>query len=156
MFKCYLILILFLFKTSLSFASQAIMVPNRDIKKGEIVKADDFLYDIMPLSSSKHYILEADAYALFHQYPIYSVKAIRRLEEGKPIKRSDLHIDNIVIRKGDIVKVKFMKKNLTIELPCVALSNAGINDSLKLKNTNSNKILTGIVLDDHSVAIKDK
>lgn len=59
----------------------------------------------------------------------------------------------IVIYKDDLVTILVKKQGISITSSAIALQNAHIGDKIKVKNTSSNKILEGIVLDSTHVEI---
>lgn len=133
------------------FASQSIdvLVTTRNIKKGEIITQEDLSYEAKELKSNRQYLstIELDNRV---------VRANRNLESGQPIRKNDLYVDSAVIHKGENVTVRFIKKNLSIEIPCTALSNGNIGDIIRVKSLDTNKTLSGKVMDDGSILIGDK
>ena len=121
-----------------------VLVAARNIKKGEIVSPDDFSYD--SVKSNKNYLSNIDLNS-------NNIKATRNIEAGKPIRKTDLYVDSAVIHKGERVTARFIKKNLSIEVPCIALSNANVHEFVKVKSIDNNKVLTGRVSEDGSVMI---
>jgi flagella basal body P-ring formation protein FlgA len=132
------------------FASQetSVLVTTRNIKKGEVVNEADLVYEEMQLKSNKNYLSKID---LSNSV----VRASRNLESGKPLRRNDLYVDSAVVHRGENVTVKFIKKNLSIEIPCVALNNGNVGDIIKVKSIDTNKILSGKVTEDGSILISN-
>lgn len=60
---------------------------------------------------------------------------------------------NYAVRKGDAVTVKFSKKNLIIEMQGVALRNTNLGAVLRVKIIDSNKILSGKLIDHSTVLV---
>ena len=137
-----------LFVCIVFFCQQAtaddVLVAVRNIKKGEIVSSDDFSYD--SVKSNKNYLSSIDLSA-------NNVKAARNIEAGKPIRKTDLYVDSAIIHKGERVIAKFIRKNLSIEIPCIALTNGNVNEFVKIKTIDTNKVLTGKTSEDGSVMI---
>ncbi len=143
----YNILFLLLFLSTNVFAKEIdVLVPVRNIKRGEIVKQDDLVIESVDIKSTKEYLLSFDLDS-------ENFKAKKNLTAGKPIKKGDLIADNTTIHKGDIVTAKFIKKNLTIEVQAIALMDGKLNDTVRLKTTNTNKIVFAKVMEDGSIVI---
>lgn len=141
MLRLFFVFIIFLCQQA---SADDVLVAARNIKKGEIVSQDDFSYD--SVKSNKNYLTHIDLSS-------NNVKAARNIDSGKPIRKTDLYTDSAVIHKGDRVIARFIRKNLSIEIPCIALSNAGINELVKIKSIDTNKILTGKVSEEGNVII---
>jgi len=139
-----IILLLCVFELQ-AFASQEILVPTRNIKKGEILNQEDFSYESIT-KSNKNYIsnMEFDGNV---------VRANKNLEQGKYLRKNDIYIDKSIVHKGEQVIVRFAKKNLSIEVPCIALTNGNLNEMIKVKTIDSNKILTGKIIADGTILI---
>jgi flagella basal body P-ring formation protein FlgA len=121
-----------------------VLVAARNIKKGEIVSQDDFSYD--SVKSNKNYLTHVDLSS-------NNVKAARNIDSGKPIRKTDLYNDSAIIHKGERVVARFVRKNLSIEIPCIALTNGNVNEFVKIKTIDTNKVLTGKASEDGSVMI---
>ena len=121
-----------------------VLVATRNIKKGEIVSQEDFLYD--SVKTNKNYLTNVDLSA-------NNVKAARNIETGKPIRKTDLYADSAIIHKGERVVARFVRKNLSIEIPCIALTNGNVNEFVKIKTIDTSKVLTGKASEDGSVMI---
>jgi flagella basal body P-ring formation protein FlgA len=156
MFRIVLAIILIIhsyaFAESYNSNSQVFLVPNHPIKKGEIVNDKDFAYDIKNNKKATGYLLESDAYELFHSNNP-PVKARKDLAEGQLIKKQDLFFAPLKIKSGDIVQVRFVKNNLKIELSMTALSSGKVGDLIKLQNLQG-KIVKGKILSDGTIIIK--
>ncbi len=121
-----------------------VLVAARKIKKGEIVSQEDFSYD--SVKSNKNYLTHVDLSS-------NNVKAARNIDSGKPIRKTDLYNDSAIIHKGERVVARFVRKNLSIEIPCIALTNGNVNEFVKIKTIDTNKVLTGKASEDGSVMI---
>lgn len=143
------LLIIFLIAINVPvFASQStdVLVTTRNIKKGEIITQEDLSYESKELKSNKNYLSTIE---LENRV----VRASRNLESDHPIKKNDLYVDSAIIHKGENVTVRFIKKNLSIEIPCTALSNGNIGDVIRVRSLDTNKTLSGKVVNDGSILI---
>lgn len=136
-------ILLFLFICSNAFANeQNVLVPIRKIKKGEIITERDVEIDIMK-TKNRNYISNIND----------NTKAARNLEIGKPIRITDVFVDLDLVHKGNTITARLIKKNLLIEFQALALTNGREDDIIRVKNLDTNKILSGKVMNDGSVAI---
>ncbi len=78
--------------------------------------------------------------------------AKKNLTAKKPIKLSDINQEYIV-KKGQTVTLKFTKHNLTIETTGICLEHGRINEVIKIRNIDSNKILQGVVADSKNILV---
>ena len=143
------LVIIFLCTVSIkAYASQSVdvLVTNRNIKKGEIINHTDLSYESKDSKLNKKYLSTIDLDSRV-------VRASRNLESGHLIRRNDLYVDSAIIHKGENITVKFIKKNLSIEIPCTALSNGNVGDIIKVRSLDTNKTLSGKVMSDGTILI---
>jgi flagella basal body P-ring formation protein FlgA len=117
---------------------------QRDIKKSEVITEDDVEIEMIDQKTDRGYMQSLGD---------RPVKAMVNLTSGKPLKRSDVMIDRFSVHKGEMVTVQFVRKNLTIDTQGLAMSNGVIGDLIKVKNTDTNKIIIARVTGDRIVAI---
>lgn len=118
---------------------------ERDIKKGEIITQDDTSVGAINSQTSRGYMSSVTE----------NMRAKRNLEGGKPLKKTDVYTDNSLVKKGDIVSVKFIKKNLVIEVKGTAMGNGTVGEIIKIKTVDTNKILTGKISEEGSIIISN-
>jgi flagella basal body P-ring formation protein FlgA len=128
-------ILLLLFAYNVSAEEIEVLVPNRSIAKNEIITEVDL--SLATVEKRGNYLESIEGNVV--------VKARRNLEEGKPIKVSDVTIDRALVHKGDLVTVTFARKNLLIEIQGLALNNGAEGEVIKVKNLETNKILYGKV-----------
>ncbi len=129
-----------------------VAVPEKNIKKGELIQCDDFIHKNISVKSGSHH----EYLTLEHINQANKLMyANKDLKHGMPVKLSDLRFD-ILVRKGQTITGRFRKNNLTIEAPCIAMSDGKANDVIKVRNANTNKILQGYVMDDGTVSMSGK
>lgn len=75
------------------------------------------------------------------------------LAQGQALTHNDLAPINL-IKVGSPVKIILSNKNLSLSYRASALSSAKLGESVKLRTQNSNKIITGKVIDFNKVEIK--
>lgn len=118
---------------------EAIMVcmPKVRISAGERLDASELELMAIPKKQLKaEYLRSAPA-------DEWVVK--RTLSPHKPISTKDL-VKPIVISKGSEVRVLFSQGILSVESKAIALENGAENQVIKLRNQDSNKIITARVL----------
>ncbi len=135
------------FILSVNFAEAAdVLFLNKDIKKGELISKNNLSIGAINSQTSRGYISSINS---------DNVRAKKDLEAGKPLKKTDIYIDNYLIKKGDIVSAKFIKKNLIIEVKTSAISSGAIGDTIKVKTLDTNKLLTGKIAEDGSIFLSN-
>ena len=139
----FLIPMLF-FSCSVEAAQVKALVLNKDIKRGQSITEDDIEMEIIEHKTGN------DLMTSLGSRPI---KAIGNLRKGTPLKKADLIIDRFLVHKGETVTVKFVRKNLVIETQGISLTNGVMKDTVKIKNLDSNKIVSGIVSGEREVKI---
>ncbi|MCE2571566.1 flagellar basal body P-ring formation chaperone FlgA [Motilimonas eburnea] len=72
---------------------------------------------------------------------LYGVKAKRRIPKGRMIKMRDV----CYICKGDNVVIKAQMGNLEIKTNGIAISSASLGQTIRVRNTQTNKIVVGKV-----------
>ncbi|SKA61836.1 flagella basal body P-ring formation protein FlgA [Succinivibrio dextrinosolvens DSM 3072] len=72
---------------------------------------------------------------------IIGSKAKKDIRAGEQFKISDITL----IAKGDIVTIEASSKNLYIKTQGIALEEGKLNDTIQVRNSKTNKIVTGIV-----------
>lgn len=117
---------------------------QRDIKKSEVITEDDVRVVIIDHKTDKGYIQSLGD---------RPVKAISNLQSDKPVKKSDILIDRFTVHKGETVIVQFVRKNLVIDTQGLAMSNGAIGDIIKVKNTDTNKMMVCRVTGERLVTI---
>jgi flagella basal body P-ring formation protein FlgA len=144
-------ILLLIFISNIALAD-VFLVPNHDIQKDAVVNADDFSYDISQQKADNYTLLESDAYNLFHKNPSLIMRAKRHLKEGQKLRKTDIYHDDLLIKRGESVKIIFAKNNLIIEASGIALSSGKLGSHIKVKS--GNKILEGAIKDDGSIIIE--
>ena len=121
-----------------------ILLLQRDIKKFEVITEDDVRIEIIDQKTDRGYMQSLG------ERPI---KAIANLTSGKPLKRVDVIVDKFSVHKGETVTIQFVRKNLTIYTQGLAMSNGAIGDIIKVKNTDTNKIIVGKIIGERIIVV---
>ena len=142
------LVLLFLFSliSEVVAAEIDVLVTTRNIKRGEIITQDDIKMEKIVSKNNSQYLCDIN----LDRYP---VKYTKNLETGKAIKKSDIYVDMALIHKGETVSAHLIKKNLIIEFVAIALSDGVLNENIRVKSIDTNKILTGKVMEDKTILI---
>ncbi len=125
-----------------------VSVPIKDIEKGEALKEEDFKLSMLSLGKTKYlYILN-----IVDKINNKESSAKHKLLANKPIKLSDIE-SQVILHKGQAVKLEFHKHNLTIESLGVCLMSGAVGDIIKVKNLDTNKVLQGVIINSNIVSI---
>lgn len=86
---------------------------------------------------------------------IYSIKGKETrnfVAKGAKVTKNLLK-KRILIKRGDIILANYSRKGINIIVEAVALGNGSINDTINIKNSQSGKILRGVVLGSGKVVV---
>ncbi len=108
------------------------IIAAKDIKKGEIIKADDLKLAKLPERSAKK--------GFSNVADIVGKIAKVNIPKGTIVKKSSLK-PNFLTLRGKPVKIVYSKGNINIELLGVALENGALGDIIKVENLSTRKIL---------------
>lgn len=125
----------------------AIPVLLKKINKGTTIEEADIYLKILPEKTVKNNIFT-------DKNSIIGLVANKTIFPNSPIKINNVK-KLIVIKKGNVVNLKFLKKNLSIEATGISMDNGAIGDLIKIKVANTNKIIAGVVKDSKNVLINE-
>jgi flagella basal body P-ring formation protein FlgA len=129
-----------------ALAQQVVLIPNRVIYPGETVTAEALKE--VTLKPGKQ---APDAVAV--TLPELDGKVAKRtLLTGRYIPVSSLR-EAYLVEKGTAVEVMFVSGALTISASAVTLEPGSAGDMVKVRNVDSGKILSGIVMADGSIRV---
>jgi flagella basal body P-ring formation protein FlgA len=129
-----------------ALAQEVVLIPKRVIYPGETVSADALKE--VTLKPGKQ-APEAVAVTLAE---LEGKVAKRTLLTGRYIPLSSLR-EAYLVEKGAAVEVMFVSGALTISASAVTLESGSAGDLVKVRNVDSGKILTGIVMADGSIRV---
>lgn len=122
-------------------------IARKSIIRGQMISEDDIkMKDLSIDSLPPATIIESDN--------IIGMVAKRNFEVNAPFKKSDIK-KHIMIARGDLVTLEWVRNNLQIKTLATALSPGGIGDFIKVKTQNSNKIVEGEIINSSTVKMKD-
>ena len=122
-----------------------IPVPKRLISAGDIIAADDLEWQPVHLTRLSGNSL-TDAEQLIGRM------AKRPLKAGQILRQSDVAVSP-VIRKNDLIRLVVKTGQMTLSVQGKALQDAALGQTVRVVNVNSNRQLTGKVIDAGTVAI---
>ena len=122
-----------------------IPVPKRLISAGDVIAADDLEWQPVHLSRlSGNSLTDAEQ--------LVGRMAKRPLKAGQILRQSDVAVSP-VIHKNDLIRLVVKTGQMTLSVQGKALQDAAMGQSVRVMNVNSNRQLTGTVIDAGTVAI---
>lgn len=122
-----------------------IPVPKRLISAGDIIAADDLEWQAVHLTRlSGNSLTDAEQ--------LVGRMAKRPLKAGQILRQSDVAVSP-VIRKNDLIRLVVKTGQMTLSVQGKALQDAALGQTVRVVNVNSNRQLTGTVIDAGTVAI---
>ncbi|WP_119301938.1 flagellar basal body P-ring formation chaperone FlgA [Dongia deserti] len=122
-----------------------IPVPKRLISAGETIVAEDLEWQAVHLTRLSGNSL-TDAEQLIGRM------AKRPLKAGQILRQSDVAVSP-VIRKNDLIRLVVKTGQMTLSVQGKAMQDAALGQSIRVINVNSNRQLSGTVIDAGTVAI---
>ena len=129
-----------------AFEMAQVPVPTRLISAGEIIAAEDLVWQPVHLARLTGNSL-TDAQQLVGQM------AKRPLKAGQVLRRTDVAVSPI-IRKNDLIRLVVKSGQMTLTVQGKALQDGATGQSIRVVNVNSNRQLSGVVMDGGTVAIR--
>ncbi len=123
--------------------AKIIPVLNSSIVKGDVI--DESMLELKKIEISK-----INSNTIIARESVIGGIAKRKLEPGKVIHKQDIQKE-YAISKGQHVTIMYKKTGFSIEAHGIALENAAIGDTIKIKNLDSGKMLFGKVSDSETV-----
>jgi len=122
-----------------------IPVPKRLISAGDVIAADDLEWQPVHLSRlSGNSLTDAEQ--------LVGRMAKRPLKAGQILRQSDVAVSP-VIHKNDLIRLVVKTGQMTLSVQGKAMQDAAIGQTVRVVNVNSNRQLTGTVIDAGTVAI---
>jgi flagellar basal body P-ring formation protein FlgA len=122
-----------------------IPVPKRLISAGDVIAADDLEWQAVHLARlSGNSLTDAEQ--------LVGRMAKRPLKAGQVLRQSDVAVSP-VIHKNDLIRLVVKTGQMTLSVQGKALQDAALGQTVRVVNVNSNRQLTGTVIDAGTVAI---
>lgn len=122
-----------------------IPVPKRLISAGETISAGDLEWQAVHLT-------RLSANSLTDAEQLIGRTAKRPLKAGQLLRQSDVAVSP-VIRKNDLIHLVVKTGQMTLTVQGKALQDAALGQTIRVINVNSNRQLSGTVVDAGTVAI---
>lgn len=122
-----------------------IPVPKRLISAGDIIGADDLEWQPVHLS-------RLSGSSLTDAEQLVGRMAKRPLKAGQILRQSDVAVSP-VIHKNDLIRLVVKTGQMTLSVQGKALQDAALGQTVRVVNVNSNRQLSGTVIDAGTVAI---
>jgi flagella basal body P-ring formation protein FlgA len=114
-----------------------VVVPNRDIARGETIGEADLVYGTIP-ANSVFTGIETSMDGL------KGMEARRMLRAGEIVRADDVR-HPIVITKGSIVTMTFLAPGVMLTASGRAMSEGGVGDTVTIQNPASFRQISGVV-----------
>ncbi len=114
-----------------------VVVPNRDIARGETIGEADLVYGTIPANSVFSGIETS-------MDTLKGMEARRMLRAGEIVRVDDVR-HPIVVTKGAIVTMTFLAPGVTLTASGRAMSEGGVGDTVTVQNPASFRQISGIV-----------
>jgi flagellar basal body P-ring formation protein FlgA len=114
-----------------------VVVPSRDIARGEVIGESDLVYGTIPASTVFTGIITSVD-------QIKGMEARRMLHAGEIVRSDDIRRP-IVVSKGAVVTMTFEAPGVTLTATGRAMSEGGLGDTVTVQNPVSFRLISGIV-----------
>jgi len=122
-----------------------IPVPKRLISAGDVISADDLEWQPVHLTRlSGNSLTDAEQ--------LVGRMAKRPLKAGQILRQSDVAVSP-VIHKNDLIRLVVRTGQMTLSVQGKALQDAALGQTIRVINVNSNRQLSGTVVDAGTVAV---
>lgn len=120
-----------------------VVVPNRDIARGETISESDLVYGTIPANTVFSGILTSvDA--------LKGMEARRMLRANQVVRNDDIR-HPIVVTKGSVVTMTFEAPGVTLTASGRAMSEGGVGDTITVQNPASFRQISAVVTGPGSV-----
>lgn len=120
-------------------------VPNRLISAGEIIATDDLEWQPVHLTRLSGSSLTDAQQLIGHM-------AKRPLKAGQILRQTDVAVSP-VIKKNDLIRLVVQSGQMTLSVQGKALQDGALGQAIRVVNVNSNRQLSGTVVDAGTVAV---
>ena len=130
----------------LALLNVPVPVPTQQILPGAILSGDDFQMVDLPYG-------QVGAYAVTQLDHLAGMQVRRVLARGRPVMSQSI-TEPVIISRGDPVSIEYSKGPMSLTAPGKAISDAHADQSVRVVNLVSNKIVEGIAKPDGKVEIQ--
>ena len=122
-----------------------VIVSKKNLKRNSVIKASDLTLEPRKLFVPKMYF--------FNKNALVKKKLKHSIRKNEIIVDKHIALD-YAVKKGQAITMQLKHNHVFIEAQGIALENGMQGETIKVKNSTSNKILYGIIVSAHSVLIK--
>lgn len=119
--------------------SVPVVMPRSLIARDTVIKADDLQLKKFNISNQREGLMTNMDEAI-------GLTSKRALQPGKPITRSEL-VQPVLVKRDQPVMIVSHTAGITASMPGVALKNGRKGDVIKVRNSSSQRIISGVVDD---------
>lgn len=119
--------------------SVPVVMPKSLIARDTVIKADDLQLKKFNISNQREGLMTNMDEAI-------GLTSKRALQPGKPITRSEL-VQPVLVKRDQPVMIISHTAGITASMPGVALKNGRKGDVIKVRNSSSQRIISGVVDD---------
>ena len=127
------------------YAMAQVPVPTRLISAGEIIGADDLVWQPVHLA-------RLNGNSLTDAQQLIGHMAKRPLKAGQILRQTDVAVSPI-IRKNDLIRLVVRSGQMALSVQGKAMQDGATGQSIRVINVNSNRQLSGTVVDAGTVSI---
>ena len=121
-----------------------VMVAARDLTPGHVIQPGDWKQLTMDLAKLPTDVAETPS-------SIENKEIVRNIQAGRPFQLNDLR-PITVIKSGDQVKLNFIGQGFSIDASALAMSNAGVGDTVRVRLPDG-KVIQGIAVSNGVVEV---
>jgi len=114
-----------------------VVVPNRDIARGETISESDLVYGTIPSTNVFSGVVTS-------MDSLKGMEARRMLRAGEIVRSDDVR-HPVVVTKGTIVTMTFLAPGVTLTASGRAMSEGGIGDTITVQNPASFRQISCII-----------
>ena len=114
-----------------------VVVPNRDIARGETISQGDLVYGTIPVTNVFSGVVTS-------MDELAGMEARRMLRAGEIVRGDDVR-HPVVIAKGTIVTMTFVAPGVTLTASGRAMSDGGVGDTITVQNPASFRQIACVV-----------
>jgi flagella basal body P-ring formation protein FlgA len=119
-------------------AYSEVPMAKRYIKRGEVLSESDLEPTNVDITHNEQNIIGAND-------QVVGLQAKRDLQPGRCIRNTDLKLPTVIEEKDEVTLI-YKTKSIEVKATGQALKSGAIGDHIKVKNTRSNKTISGVVV----------
>lgn len=122
--------------------SEAVLVAKKTISKGDVLDTSNVELSYVAINKLR-------GERLTDSNIVFGAKAKKRISQGKTISKRSI----CLVCKGDVVTITASSSSFSIKTQGVAINSGNINEQIRVRNSRTNKIITGKIKSLNQVVI---